>query len=184
VSGGSVAAPRLVEAGDDPFVEVALGIGHGCALRASGVVACFGCDGATCSTWIEGSCGPGATLGQFDGDCTGKLGTGAPIRSPSPVDLSLRATQIDAGGHTCAIATDGALYCWGPNHDGQVGAGDVAAHGEPTRIADPTWIDVSVGYRHACAIREGGALYCWGRNEESQLGVAGTARVPTRVCLP
>ena len=40
---------------------------------------------------------------------------------------SLGWTQISAGfSHTCAVRTDGALYCWGANDRGQLGIGDEA----------------------------------------------------------
>ena len=182
-SGNSVRSLALIDASSDPFVEVAAGIGHACGRRASGTVACWGCGDANCVDWIEGSCGPGDELGRADGDCSGKLGTGVAVSSTRPVELSLQASAIDVGGHSCAIGTDGALYCWGPNFDGQVGAGDTTAHLEPVRIAGPRWTTLSVGYRHACAIREGGAVYCWGRNAEDQVGASGDSSRPLRVCL-
>jgi len=36
--------------------------------------------------------------------------------------------------HTCAVASDGSLWCWGDNTDGQLGLGSTAAHLLPTKV--------------------------------------------------
>ena len=43
---------------------------------------------------------------------------------PTVVDDDRTWIAVDtSGGHACAIATGGALWCWGANHAGQVGDG-------------------------------------------------------------
>lgn len=60
---------------------------------------------------------------------------------------------------TCAVDSEGALYCWGA----RTGA-------EPTPIDVPTPVSfVAVSDLHACAIA-GGDVYCWGANALGQLG--------------
>jgi hypothetical protein len=80
-----------------------------------------------------------------------------------PVGIAERA-------HRCAIATTGALYCWGPNEDGQLGLGDKAAHPTPTQVGSATdWTEVSAGTVETCGIR-GGELSCWGLSSGGRLG--------------
>jgi alpha-tubulin suppressor-like RCC1 family protein len=51
------------------------------------------------------------------------------------VSGDLRFTTISAGGsHTCGIATDGVVYCWGANGDGQLGNGTFVASALPARV--------------------------------------------------
>jgi len=37
--------------------------------------------------------------------------------------------------HTCALATDGSLWCWGDNSAGQLGIGSNQPREIPTRVA-------------------------------------------------
>lgn len=70
--------------------------------------------------------------------------------------------------HTCVVA-EGALYCWGANHNGSLGLGDRGPGTErltPTRVgAWNDWTFVNAGNTHSCGLRAGGALYCWGGGE-------------------
>lgn len=84
----------------------------------------------------------------------------------------------------CALRGDGALFCWGHNENGEVGAGrrtDKELY--PIEVMPGGVSAVSVGYAHACAIA-GGALSCWGWNASGQIGThkAGDPILtPTRV---
>lgn len=177
VVGSTVAEPTRVGDGAD-WREVSCGTGHTCARREDGRVSCFGCGDDSCYTGVESACG---------GDCSGALGTGIAASAASPVEIpGLRARTIDAGVHTCAVAMDGTLHCWGPNVHGQLGTGDSEPRDVPTRVPGEGWQDVSVSEQHTCAIRETGALYCWGQNEMFQLGTDTSPDdhlTPTRVCF-
>lgn len=103
--------------------------------------------------------------------------------------------QVDVNGsHSCGIHTDGSLWCWGYNSDGELGVGDNAPRQSPTQVGtDIGWLSVRTGDLHTCAIRtdpsapmtkiKGGTLWCWGANADGQLGVGDTTprNVPTQV---
>lgn len=77
------------------------------------------------------------------------------------------------GGHTCAIRTDGSIWCWGANEFGQLGVGDTGPRPVPTRVGVGTdWAHVTAGDDHSCGIKRDGSLWCWGRNNFGQLGLA------------
>jgi alpha-tubulin suppressor-like RCC1 family protein len=154
--------PKLNDA-----TAVALGDEHGCALRRSGEVLCWGSD-------AEGQLGDGA------GDRGGKVAQLAD------------ATAIRAGrAHTCALRRSGAIACWGANNQGQIGNSAGAAElknpvqhpAGVTRVQDAA--EIAAGPEHACARRRDGTVACWGRNDVGQLGSGTqsqvwTSRVPVK----
>jgi hypothetical protein len=85
-----------------------------------------------------------------------------------------------AGGrsHTAAIKTDGTLWTWGNNTNGQLGTNDTTQRPTPvTTFAGGTnWKQVAGGYFDTAAIKTDGTLWTWGRNADGELGinVAGT----------
>jgi alpha-tubulin suppressor-like RCC1 family protein len=104
-AGDAQPTPRVV-AGAGPFVEVAVGTVHTCALRRGGAAACWG------GNWFGGIGDGTSTAAQ----------TGAERPTPTPVRTGLTFVRIAPGGsHTCALAADGRVWCWGDRARGQMG---------------------------------------------------------------
>ena len=87
---------------------------------------------------------------------------------------------LEAGySHTCGLATDDKLYCWGQGSDRQLGNGATGDQDEPVEVvagASPgSFKSVNGGWRHTCALATDDYLYCWGRGMDSQLGDGSTA---------
>ena len=61
---------------------------------------------------------------------------------------------IDAGGdHTLAIRSDGALFSWGANGSGQLGADAADTATAPVQVGEDTnWATISAGGKHSLAI--------------------------------
>src|SRR5438128_1309871 len=80
-------------------------------------------------------------------------------------------SSVAAGyGHTCAIRTDGTLWCWGSNYSGELGDGTNTSHTTPARVGDATtWASIDGGTSYNCAVRTDGTLWCWGSNSRGQL---------------
>ena len=89
--------------------------------------------------------------------------------------------QISTGYyHTCALANDDTVYCWGDNGYGQVG--DNRASGWESTVPVPISTDgsgllggktikqISAGNFYTCAIASDNTVYCWGDNNIGQLG--------------
>ena len=80
--------------------------------------------------------------------------------------------QADDGqGHTCAVRSDGSVWCWGRNRNGQLGDGTATRHLTPVQVKGLTGvIQVAAGYEDTCAVRSDGTVWCWGDNGEGEIG--------------
>jgi len=77
---------------------------------------------------------------------------------------------IDASSiSSFAIRSDGSLWAWGGNWDGQLGDGTTITRHSRIRVLDDV-VAVSAGGVHTMAIKSDGSLWAWGNNWTSQLG--------------
>lgn len=149
------------------FAQVSAGGHNTCALNSSGAAFCWG--------------------DAFYGQIGNGTSTITDVLTPTAVTMPAGATFTSlSSGYVfqCALTGAGALYCWGDNATGQLGANAPTDQTVPTRVA-PTisWRAVSAGTTHACALTSSSDTYCWGGNFYGQLGVGdNTARTtPTQL---
>jgi len=93
-------------------------------------------------------------------------------------------TIVGKNNSTFAIKTDGSLWGWGSNSEGQLGNGTKIRREIPGKIGSSNdWAMVSVGIGHVVAIKKDGSLWAWGRNSYGQLGDGSTIEklTPTRI---
>lgn len=83
---------------------------------------------------------------------------------------------MDSGSdHTCAVAGDNSLICWGMGANGRLGNGATGNSNPVTinssgAIASRTVTAVSAGTSHSCAIADG-LVFCWGNYLNGRLGL-------------
>jgi hypothetical protein len=111
-----------------------------------------------------------------------QLGTSAQP-SPQPVTrINMPAGVIftafstggigDGRGHTLARASDGTVWAWGHNGNGQLGDGHTIDTSTPTRVGGLTGVTtVAAGAFHSLAVLAGGQVKAWGANGSGQLGI-------------
>jgi alpha-tubulin suppressor-like RCC1 family protein len=141
-------------AGTRRFRQVTTGALHSCGLTTDSLAFCWGDNSA-------GQLGDGTTT-QY----------GVPRPLPVAVAGGRRLRQMQAGYmHTCALTAGSRIYCWGYNHDGQLGDGTTTDRLKPVRIASGLYFRfVSAGKHHSCALTPTNVAYCWGGNWAGQLG--------------
>lgn len=162
---------------DVDWSAIAVGKSHTCGVRG-GRVYCWGENGFAQS----GAIGP-----------TRFTSPRGPIQTNAGADLDDVVSLVAGRFHTCAVRSDGSMWCWGSNVCGELGRGDMGT-ARPTAgpvVAAPTvrWTVHDHLTYGSCAIAEGGALYCWGRQEGSTLVTESSTcpssppPTPTRVCF-
>ena len=145
----------------DDVVYVAAGYAHTLAIKSDQSLWAWGLN--NCGQIGDGS-GGSDPLG-FDLTNDIKL---------SPVKIMDGVAAVAAGfEHSMAIKTDGSLWAWGRNSDGQLGNGahgrEVTVNTTPIRIMDGV-ASVSAGGGNTMIIKTDGSLWGWGMNGSGQLG--------------
>ena len=154
VSGVDVQTSPVPVSGGHRFSQLLASGSHTCGLNVSGTAYCWGVND-------NGQLGDGSTTNRD---------------TPVPVAGGLTFRQIDVPGatvdnHTCAVATDGAAWCWGTNFDGELGDGTTGHRSEPVAVLGGlAFEEVSAGGRHTCGLTAGGTAWCWGANGSGALG--------------
>jgi alpha-tubulin suppressor-like RCC1 family protein len=154
------------------------------------------CDGGTArAVKCPGSSEPCAAPSCHDGDCGYRPHVGAPCGPDGLATcnegyacLGPRTKLSAMRLHTCALADDGKVWCWGDNPYGELGDGTITNNGYVAFVPLPRpAIDVDAGYSHTCAVLDDGTVYCWGNNEYGKSVPTSSAfnvSEPTRVDAP
>jgi len=135
------------------WTDVSTHTRHTCGVRSDGSLWCWG------SNTTSGILGMGDTADSF---------------VPKRVGTDSNWAQVSAGlENTCAVRTDGTLWCWGERR--ALGRDSSIllppSYYSPLQVGQDTdWVSVSVGYAHACAKRTDNSLWCWGRSFYGQIG--------------
>ena len=174
---------------DFTYLQVSAGAYHSLALGSDGNAYAWGAN----------------SNGQLGNGTTSSYRT-APVRVKTPdrktyPDLPADFTylQVSAGNsHSLAVGSDGNVYAWGYNYNGQLGDGTNTDKNAPVRVrkpdrktypdlpADFTYLQVSAGGIHSLALGSDGNVYAWGYNYNGQLGdgTSTTRYAPVRVKTP
>lgn len=154
----------VVPVGHASATQVVTGATHTCALTSAGTVSCWGPDNG------DGELGNGSIGNDY-------------TTYPTPVvGLPDSITAIAAGQyHTCALASDHTVWCWGHNEQGELGNQSTTSSGTAVKVKDlSNVIAIAAGDRITCAVvgtsptATSGAAQCWGANDRHLLGDGST----------
>lgn len=117
----------------------------------------------------------GASLWAWGSNSEGQQGRNTTSTTNSPVQVGALATwkTLSEGDafHSHVIKTDGTLWAWGQNNNGQLGDGTRVNKSSPVQIgALTTWSSAANDTNHSLLLRADGALFSTGQNSNGQLG--------------
>lgn len=148
--------------GLNSLISIAGGSLHSLALRSDGTVWAWGND----------------AFGQL-GNASAQLSPDLPplpeLGGPNPVQVAgLKGIRAVVAGafHSLALQSDGPVWAWGGNWDGQLGDGSFNNAIVPVPVAGlPREItQVAAGAAHSLALAKDGSVWSWGANDSGQLG--------------
>ncbi|NCU42452.1 MAG: hypothetical protein EOM19_07100, partial [Candidatus Moranbacteria bacterium] len=145
--------------------QVSAGNSHTCATKTDGTAYCWGYN----------------QYGRLGDNTTTNRSTPVQVLGVGGVGFFEGISQVSAGNyHTCALKTDGTVFCWGRNDYEQL-ASDTSSN-SLTPLQAMTYIppsgyltgiqQISGGlvFGNYCALKNDGTVFCWGRNLYGQLG--------------
>jgi alpha-tubulin suppressor-like RCC1 family protein len=132
------------------------GTHHTCAAKLSGSVFCWG------------------------DNASGQLGDNSTMDRQLPVQVKLSGTTVLAGivqvangdFHSCALKSDGTVWCWGRNAQGQLGDTTTTQKLLAVQVSNLTGVSaIAAGWDHTCGVKSiDGSVWCWGAGVRGQLG--------------
>lgn len=121
-----------------------------------------------------GQLGDGTTIGRYD-DLNPN-----PIEITGNFNLNAGECLLDVSlgsNHSSTLTSEGRLFMWGNNDDGQLGDGTNIDKSLPIEITtnfslniEETIVKVDLGYYHSSIVTSEGRVFMWGDNSEGQLG--------------
>lgn len=157
------------------------------ARRLSLPAAALADNGATFSVAVSNALGS-ATSAAATLTVASRAAAGIPV-AVAQVDTA--RTTLPLESFTVVRKSDGTVWSWGYNGEGQRGDGTVgtAATDTPTKVTLPAGAvaaELAVGGRHVLVRLQNGDVYAWGRNTYGQLGQGDTTSRGTaaKVTLP
>ncbi len=149
-----------------------------------GVVATEGGDAFSLALKSDGS------VWSWGLNTNGQLGTGSTTQQTKAVQVQTASgtlagiVQIVAGGaHGVALKTDGTVWVWGKNANGQLGLGTTTDQTLAVQLTGITASAVAAGTSHTLILKTDGTVVACGLNSSGQLGDNSTTQRTTPVAV-
>ncbi|WP_428566131.1 MAG: RCC1 domain-containing protein [Solidesulfovibrio sp. DCME] len=145
---------------------IAAGMEHALAIRNDGAMFAWGNNGQ----------------GQLGNDSTQSVNV--PVATSQPPGLSDPIAVAGGCYHSLALASDGTVWAWGRNTEGQLGNNTTEASLTPVQVQGLASIKaIAAGCIHSLALASDGTVWGWGGNGAGQLGDGSTSNRLTPVTM-
>ncbi len=148
--------PRYVAGG---FAQVAVYRGHTCGVKLDGTLWCWGSNsyGQLGVEVAPDNCG------NEENACA---------KAPIQIGTETNWHQVAVSNqNSCAVKTDGTLWCWGRNSVWQLPDPSATEYRTPKQIGSETdWSYVQTGHLGSCAMKTNGQILCFGARQDGILG--------------
>jgi len=161
----------------ETITTVSLGYAHSSAITSEGRIFTWGAN-------ANGELGDGTIANRY---------TPTEITSDFSLSIEEIITSVSLGiNHSAAITSEGRIFAWGYNGNGQIGDGTTTNRYTPTEITSNLSLNteeiitkVSIGSNHSSAITSEGRIFTWGYNGNGQIGDGTTTNryTPTEITL-
>jgi alpha-tubulin suppressor-like RCC1 family protein len=133
--------------------------------------------------WVWGNNQQGV-LGQNGAYNIGNYKISSPVQIPGTTWRSIQGWVDNNRSQIVATKTDGTLWSWGGNLDGQLGQGNRTHYSSPTQVGtDTTWSEEGhTQYTGTHQLKTDGTMWVWGSNSYGSLGL--NQPTPTEVSSP
>ena len=139
----------------DPTGRIAAGDKHTCAIAVDDTIWCWGDN-----TYSQ--LGSSAFTNEF---------SWTPVKTTALPGARIAKRIVAGANHTCVLATDGTVWCWGQNGNGNLGIGSFLNQGDPAKAdLGGSALVISAGGSTTCAALSDDSLKCWGKGSTGQIG--------------
>ena len=139
----------------DPTGRIAAGDKHTCAIAVNDTIWCWGDNSFS-------------QLGSSDFLEDLSL---VPVQTAALPGSRIAERIVAGANHTCVLATDGTVWCWGQNGNGNLGDGSFSTQGDPRQaLLGTTAVMIAAGGSTTCAALSNNTLKCWGKGNSGQIG--------------
>lgn len=139
----------------DPTGRIAAGDKHTCAIAVNNIIWCWGDN----------------QFSQLGSSALPDLPSLIPVQTTVLPGSRIAQRIVSGANHTCVLATDGTVWCWGQNGNGNLGDGSFLNQGDPVQVVlDGTATMIAAGGSTTCAALSDNSLKCWGKGSSGQIG--------------
>lgn len=156
-NGTATGGTAILNGGSGAFIAAGIRAGgtHSVALKSDGTV------------WAWGI----GTNGQIGSNSVFSTSFPSQVLTTAGVPLTDVTLVSTNANHNLALKSDGTVWAWGINTNGQLGDGSATQRNGAVQVLNLTdVVDISAGVSHSLAVKSDGTVWAWGLNTSYQLG--------------